>query len=114
MLEEETTSREDKKVEEDKLMIEEEDPKAADLKEVKVETLREIKEILREEDQEEKVKAKVKEIMEEEEKANETEEYKEEVTEMKITTEDNNLKKDTDKINRKKLKMMSTEEGRKK
>lgn len=73
-----------------------------------------MKEISKEEDQEEKVKVKPKEeenIMRKEEKVKEKEDINKE---MKIMTEDlNNPNKDTDKISLKKLKTMNTEEGKK-
>lgn len=76
--------------------------------------MKEMKEILKEEDQEEKVKVKVKEeenIMRKEEKVKEKEDINKE---MKIMTEDpNNPNKDTDKISLKKLKMTNTEEEKK-
>lgn len=74
--------------------------------------MKEMKEILKEEDQEEKVKVKEEEnIMRKEEKVKEKEDINKE---MKIMTEDpNNPNKDTDKISLKKLKMTNTEEGKK-
>ena len=71
-----------------------------------------MKEILKEEDQEEKVKVKEEEnIMRKEEKVKEKEDINKE---MKIMTEDpNNPNKDTDKISLKKLKMTNIEEEKK-
>lgn len=71
-----------------------------------------MKEILKEEDQEEKVKVKEEEnIMRKEEKVKEKEDINKE---MKIMTEDPNTpNKDTDKISLKKLKMTNTEEEKK-